>query len=258
MISIHAPREGRDHRITAITRARIDFNPRAPRGARLGRKIDILILKHFNPRAPRGARQFHHHPADKDLGFQSTRPARGATFTRLWRGGSNRFQSTRPARGATGIVYKDFANDTISIHAPREGRDIKRHLFHSFTAHFNPRAPRGARLCWSFPLERDREISIHAPREGRDRQAISGGTFFERFQSTRPARGATKPMMRTPGVARISIHAPREGRDCCVRDRFQNILFQSTRPARGATTSAYFGSNSMQFQSTRPARGATS
>ena len=34
-----------------------DFNPRAPRGARLCPKCGFEWSKYFNPRAPRGARQ---------------------------------------------------------------------------------------------------------------------------------------------------------------------------------------------------------
>ena len=80
--------------------------------------------------------------------FQSTPPARGATFRfcsdyvdcndfnpRPPRGGrlnparpNNRvfrFQSTPPARGATSLRRYTSSNYTISIHAPREGGDSK-------------------------------------------------------------------------------------------------------------------------------------
>ena len=57
--------------------------------------------------------------------FQSTRPARGATLCRhLSERISRAFQSTRPARGAT----------LACVHAV------------DLVVHFNPRAPRGARL----------------------------------------------------------------------------------------------------------------
>ncbi len=79
---------------------------------------------------------------------------------------------------------------SISIHALREERDRVFHLIRHCLMHFNPRAPRGARLypfAYSYP-------------------------FFG-FQSTRSARSATKivivPMPRT----QISIHALREERD---------------------------------------------
>ena len=56
-ISIHAPREGRDLCGSRRRPVPLDFNPRAPRGARLEAELD---MRH----------------ADE---FQSTRPARGAT-----------------------------------------------------------------------------------------------------------------------------------------------------------------------------------
>ncbi len=80
----------------------VDFNPRAPRGARLdidvsfdgaseisihalreerdiAGNIATAILKHFNPRAPRGARLGHFWGVSPGIGFQSTRSARSAT-----------------------------------------------------------------------------------------------------------------------------------------------------------------------------------
>ena len=124
-ISIHAPREGRDRRTRSTMPAIVNFNPRAPRGARLvgvfAIIIDIYISIHapregrdrqqdrkphrrcnFNPRAPRGARPLSSSNALTGTPFQSTRPARGATFN-------------------VGDIVPFFL---ISIHAPREGRDL--------------------------------------------------------------------------------------------------------------------------------------
>ena len=57
--------------------------------------------------------------------FQSTRPARGATDSRDGEKDENKeFQSTRPARGATTHVRQNSIKAAISIHAPREGRDM--------------------------------------------------------------------------------------------------------------------------------------
>ena len=102
------------------------------------------------------------------------------------------FQSTRPARGATIDNYCKNPYKLISIHAPREGRDappvpkkVITPLFQSTRPargatqslessppqieHFNPRAPRGARPSKRSASQAIRPISIHAPREGRDR-----------------------------------------------------------------------------------------
>ena len=56
----------------------------------------------------------------------------------------------------------------ISIHAPREGGDRRDHLHGDGTRDFNPRPPRGGRLCSSVCCLPRRNISIHAPREGGD------------------------------------------------------------------------------------------
>ena len=55
------------------------------------------------------------------------------------------FQSTRPVRGATQLIGKTAAAYTISIHAPRAGRDIISTLNITGVKDFNPRAPCGAR-----------------------------------------------------------------------------------------------------------------
>ena len=58
-------------------------------------------------------------------------------------------------------------------------------------AHFNPRAPRGARRFEPTSAEYEEIISIHVPREGHD--------------------GLGEVVAVTP--LRISIHVPREGHD---------------------------------------------
>ena len=78
----------------------------------------------------------------------------------------------------------------ISIHPPREGRDLSAITVPTSLAHFNPPSPRGEGQADScYPLS------------------------FLRFQSTLPARGGTKGVNDDPGGALISIHPPRKGRD---------------------------------------------
>ena len=79
----------------------MDFNPRAPCGARRRAVIASVQSRYFNPRAPCGARQ-----DEMREGFV---PAE--------------FQSTRPVRGATVKAARLAARAKISIHAPRAGRD---------------------------------------------------------------------------------------------------------------------------------------
>ncbi len=146
------------------------------------------------------------------------------------------FQSTHPARGATfnlghnfGLLY------VISIHAPREGCDPTAGRGRYLRDNFNPRTPRGVRLAPHagggaailISIHAPREgcdfaprndggmwvISIHAPREGCDHRRYPGLHGEPTFQSTHPARGATITSPYFPVDGAISIHAPREGCD---------------------------------------------
>ena len=80
--------------------------------------------------------------------FQSTRPVWGATAIRREIGDFYSFQSTRPVWGATRSTPRSSITRSISIHAPRVGRDGD---------------------CVRSTLDRTR-ISIHAPRVGRDQR----------------------------------------------------------------------------------------
>ena len=118
---------------------------------------------------PCGARQCHAVRALRNHLFQSTRPMRGATQDGvIYDSWNSEFQSTRPARGATprlpremrtsryfnpraprGARHADgsFVPDAngISIHAPREGRDMQTAaLSRTPTAFQSTRPARGA------------------------------------------------------------------------------------------------------------------
>ena len=146
------------------------FNPRPPRGGRRRTRRPAGRAGNFNPRPPRGGRPYLVGLVGKASSiFQSTPPARGATYIKATveipfpisihaprEGGdcercgadivSVRFQSTPPARGATSDGLFVLFSFLISIHAPREGGDQGHRI--SSTA--------------------SRCISIHAPREGGD------------------------------------------------------------------------------------------
>ena len=100
-ISIHAPRVGRDRLMPDL----------------------VIAHVHFNPRAPCGARQVEASTTGVNLKFQSTRPVWGATSrgSKYW--SSVIFQSTRPVWGATDDTIEETKPKSISIHAPRVGRD---------------------------------------------------------------------------------------------------------------------------------------
>src|ERR1700722_681075 len=102
LVSIHAPRVGRDCKNEASSSAQACFNPRAPRGARQWRGVAMDPMTYVSIHAPRVGRDggsmsitlrwmvsihaprvgrdsvFPLQPIDGML-FQSTRPAWGAT-----------------------------------------------------------------------------------------------------------------------------------------------------------------------------------
>ena len=77
----------------------------------------------FNPRAPRGARLRNLTVWRRLWAFQSTRPSRGATPDGKENNHAEEFQSTRPSRGATMPLLQVDTSGGISIHAPLAGRD---------------------------------------------------------------------------------------------------------------------------------------
>ena len=170
-ISIHAPRVGRDAQPGERSWLCADFNPRAPCGARLQLSPLPMYGSGISIHAPRVGRDSGRRLAAlRTTTFQSTRPVWGATTRTTGRACRHgQFQSTRPVWGAT-----------------RAGS-----LSLSLSTYFNPRAPCGARLqSGSSGFPRECGISIHAPRVGRD--------DIEDFAQQ---------------ITAISIHAPRVGRD---------------------------------------------
>ena len=192
----------------------IDFNPRAPCGARLSMPTEtnyLITISTHAPLAGRDRRRGSSNPyenisthaplAGRDLHrkrhirvggeFQPTRPLRGATV--VLGGGVNLalgFQPTRPLRGATRNVVLSNAGECISTHAPLAGRD---------------RFITGSK--------KRRNISTHAPLAGRDEHDRRIYMPEVVFQPTRPLRGATRlPPLGHP-TASISTHAPLAGRD---------------------------------------------
>ena len=145
VVSIHAPRAGRDSNDLWIDKYRKRFNPRTPQGGRQARFFSNIQAQKLQSTHPsRGATQRSARRIIRGQ-FQSTHPSRGATRNhgrhhqdsecfnprtprgvRLARNTTNvatiEFQSTHPSRGAT--THDDFLV-----------------LFERF----NPRTPRGVR-----------------------------------------------------------------------------------------------------------------
>ena len=217
-ISIHAPRTGSDCIVCEKGKKPVDFNPRSPHGERHRPTMTALAGMYFNPRSPHGERRFGLIIFPLRDGFQSTLPARGATYKYVALGG---------------IV-------SISIHAPRTGSDNDAVAGNIIREHFNPRSPHGERRI-VMPQGRTRGgFQSTLPARGATWPVPPGhhqaGYFNPRsphgerpyfqalpaqgslFQSTLPARGAT-----IPSATRA----------------FGTSRFQSTLPARGATGGFY-------------------
>ena len=80
VISIHAPRAGRDFSGCFCSQSFLYFNPRAPCGARLDASDVDLMIFDISIHAPRAGRDpnFSRVSTGRAI-FQSTRPVRGAT-----------------------------------------------------------------------------------------------------------------------------------------------------------------------------------
>ena len=154
MISIHAPRVGRDKRNDKQRHHCKNFNPRAPCGARRRlRAVHAGPHTHFNPRAPCGARPKIVAFYGLNDEFQSTRPVWGATIAGwffLLNPEPISIHAPRVGRDR-GIVVPAVLFEVISIHAPRVGRDFAGCSNQRRSGNFNPRAPCGARRYQSWP-----------------------------------------------------------------------------------------------------------
>ena len=261
------------------------------------------VLLDFNPRAPCGARRRCVAANSQISLFQSTRPLRGATYRcgRLGRHGLDfnprapcgarpnqssvwrdkhyfnprapcgarphpppeppyckEFQSTRPLRGATGVVaLARGANLRFQSTRPLRGATMLCRR-HGTRWDFNPRAPCGAR-----------------------RVLYETGKQQAEFQSTRPLRGATTRPAVVTITPDISIHAPLAGRDvrspvCPTGGKYFNprapcgarlspmlagllalhISIHAPLAGRDRRICAVYDQGT-PFQSTRPLRGAT-
>ena len=152
--------------------------------------------------------------------FQSTLPARGATFAAKVKAvHAGTFQSTLPARGATPVDrVKPYARNAFQSTLPARGATAWTTPSASGARNFNPRSPHGERRC-----------------------RLTWKTSPLIFQSTLPARGATFWIPSYTLFITISIHAPRTGSDMSIiLHTGAHGRFQSTLPARGATRMSCF------------------
>ena len=169
VVSIHAPRVGRDCKDKCVWSPLQGFNSRTPCGARPTKRqattrSSVFQFTHpvwgatrmysststsrwcFNSRTPCGARQPEASQWRRSKRFNSRTPcgARHGEVLAEWQG--YRFQFTHPVWGAT---------SSPSV----RGR---------ISASFNSRTPCGARLTVDAHQGCEPAVSIHAPRVGRD------------------------------------------------------------------------------------------
>ena len=169
-ISIHAPRTGSDaQKVIPSVQVDADFNPRSPHGERRGR---------------RRSEQLHHR-------FQSTLPARGATFAAAF----------QPRAG------------NISIHAPRTGSDRGTAAVRRRLIYFNPRSPHGERRRGRFCCQHSRYFNPRSPHGERRQYLQSVLRRMPHFNPRSPHGERRVPPRVAAAGSGISIHAPRTGSD---------------------------------------------
>ena len=107
LVSIHAPRAGRDTYARTTRPTAFGFNPRAPCGARPS--VGAVTIPPF--------------------AFQSTRPVRGATnYSTREEGAPQCFNPRAPCGARPIIAHVRKERHNVSIHAPRAGRDLYNHV----------------------------------------------------------------------------------------------------------------------------------
>ena len=158
------------------------FNPRSPHGERRCRRAwRRRIQANFNPRSPHGERRAQTPRRSLNAIFQSTLPARGATWRRSREPGEGFISIHAPRTGSDSHIVALRPHDRISIHAPRTGSDWTCCRWFAARMHFNPRSPHGERRRRAHHRVDGHGISIHAPRTGSDpalRRRPDSGSYF--------------------------------------------------------------------------------
>jgi len=168
VVSIHAPRVGRDGTRLLIRRPRQSFQFTRPAwGATCKRKTRSHLSMCFNSRAPRGAR--HQDGGDRNqhqVSIHAPRVGRDTPTPSISR--ENSCFNSRAPRGARrkrhGSRSASFGFNSRAPRGARRGTNDS----HRVSGSFNSRAPRGARHCTADTYEYAYFVSIHAPRVGRD------------------------------------------------------------------------------------------
>ena len=171
----------------------IYFNPRSPHGER--RREDLAMLSvydDFNPRSPHGERLYGLYKKILHKQFQSTLPARGATF-KSRRAHARRKISIHAPRTGSDLRRRGNwpSHSGISIHAPRTGSDNPGRMEEPMNYKFQSTLPaRGATWRRATKSTRPRYFNPRSP-HGERPGNTSRASRQKEFQSTLPARGAT-------------------------------------------------------------------
>ena len=195
--------------------------------------------------------------------------------------GDTQFQSTRPVRGATSRSRNQAAPISISIHAPRAGRDWVTTVFRARVAEFQSTRPvRGATPASVVGHGDRKDFNPRAPcgaRRPQGKQGIQGPEDFNprapcgarlvlawcwacdgHFNPRAPCGARLAVAEKAIGALKISIHAPRAGRDVVVVPKRVSLKHFNPRAPCGARRRLLdLILRYAPFQSTRPVRGAT-
>ncbi len=148
IVSIHAPRVGRDINAPTLYLADSKVSIHAPRVGRDDASSCCLTVFAV---------------------FQSTRPVWGATDSCDCGGGGMEVSIHAPRVGRDAKKDENQERQIVSIHAPRVGRDmllLRSYGPNSLVSIHAPRVGRDAKLGIIFAWPQ--KVSIHAPRVGRD------------------------------------------------------------------------------------------
>ena len=180
-------------------------------GCDKGQQSYLLSGNDFNPRIPRGMR-----------------------LTAGWMpGGDRTFQSTHPARDATSLFLISSTIKDISIHASREGCDVRLINHYPGPRNFNPRIPRGMRQ--NDGLKKDKGVIFQSTHPARDATGMTqeeAGKYID-FNPRIPRGMRHRIGAGAQFVPTISIHASREGCDVARRPKRAQLTYFNPRIPRG-------------------------
>ena len=145
------------------------------------------------------------------------------------------FQSTRPVWGATRIARRYGRAHSVSIHAPRVGRDTPCGFTRPPRTSFNPRAPCGARPHLGRRWADRCRFNPRAPCGARPRNKFLPVQWSLCFNPRAPCGARPVCAMRGASFPSFNPRAPCGARRSVVPHSANFYRFQSTRPVWGAT-----------------------